>query len=55
MSKTECAKAPNMNDYYRVSFVISPANVDACDLLAAFLAMPGMRVSSKTRPTRGRL
>lgn len=41
MSKTECAKAPNMNDYYRVSFVISPANVDACDLLAAFLADAG--------------
>ena len=37
MSKTEGAKAPNMNDYYRVAFSVSPANTDACDLLAAFL------------------
>ena len=41
MSKTEGAKAPNMNDYYRVAFSVSPANTDACDLLAAFLADAG--------------
>lgn len=34
-------RTPNMNDYYKVSFVINPANVDAADLIAASLADAG--------------
>lgn len=41
MSNTDGAKAPNMNDYYQVAFTVSPANADACDLLASFLADAG--------------
>lgn len=41
MSNTDGAKAPNMNDYYMVTFTVTPANADACDLLASFLADAG--------------
>ena len=30
-----------MNDYYKVDFVLSPADNDACDLIAASLADEG--------------
>ncbi|MCH5221578.1 MAG: 50S ribosomal protein L11 methyltransferase [Muribaculaceae bacterium] len=30
-----------MNDYYKIEFAINPANIDACDLLAALLADEG--------------
>ncbi len=41
MSKTDSASAPNMNDYYCVTFTVNPPNPDACDLLAASLADGG--------------